>query len=140
VPTHSDEASSRLHVGRDLSGQAVVGNDNTAVWQQQWQPEATSAADVDQLRRSVAELFDLVDSQGSFHGRAVKEKLAELEEAVTAEQPNLATLEYVQGWFRRHLPQVSGAVRRLIVSPIVAKFIGAAGDDLVTEFHRRFSG
>ena len=67
------------------------------------------------------------------------EKLDELETAVTAETPELSTMEYVRDWVVKNAPKFAGAVTALVVNPIVGALVGAAGEALATEFKRRFS-
>ncbi len=69
---------------------------------------------------------------------AALEHIAELEEAVTAEKPDLTTMEYVKRWFVKNLPGLAGAVTSIVVHPIVGKLVEAAGDALAAEFRRRF--
>ena len=65
-------------------------------------------------------------------------KLDELESAVTAEQPELSTMEYVRDWFVKYAPKFAAAVTTLVVNPIVGALVGAAGETLAAEFRRRF--
>lgn len=64
--------------------------------------------------------------------------MEELKEAVTAEKPDLTTIEYVKGWFVKNLPDLAGAVTSVVVHPIVGKLVEAASDALAAEFRRRF--
>ena len=57
---------------------------------------------------------------------------------VNAEEPDLSVMEYVKGWFGKHLPQLAGAVASVVVHPVVGKVVGAAGDLAAAEFRRRF--
>ena len=66
------------------------------------------------------------------------EKLDELKAAVTADVPELSTMEYVRDWFVKHAPKFAGAVTALVVNPIVGALVGAAGDAVASEFKRRF--
>ena len=70
---------------------------------------------------------------------AAAEKLDELQAAVTAEKPELSTMEYVRDWFVKYAPKFAGAVTALVVNPIVGALVGAAGETLATEFNRRFT-
>jgi hypothetical protein len=70
---------------------------------------------------------------------AAAEKLDELQAAVTAEKPELSTMEYVRDWFLKYAPKFAGAVSALVVNPIVGALVGAAGETLAAEFKRRFS-
>ena len=67
------------------------------------------------------------------------DKLAELKAAVTAEKPELSTMEYVRDWFTKHAPKFAAAVTALVVNPVVGALVGAAGESLAAEFERRFS-
>jgi hypothetical protein len=69
---------------------------------------------------------------------AAAEKLDELQAAVTAEQPELSTMEYVRDWFVKHAPKFAGAVVALVVNPVVGALVGAGGELLASEFKRRF--
>ena len=71
---------------------------------------------------------------------AALERVDELEEAITAQEPDLPTMEYVKRWFVRNLPDLAGAVTSVVVHPIVGKLVEAAGDALAAEFRRRFGG
>jgi hypothetical protein len=64
------------------------------------------------------------------------ERLDELEEAVTAEEPDLTTVQYVKRWFLRKLPSMAGLVTALLVNPIVGKLVQSAGDAAVAELAR----
>ena len=64
--------------------------------------------------------------------------MAELQEAITATEPDLTVMEYAKSWFAKNLPQVAGTVASLVVHPIVGKLVGAAGDKLAADFRRRF--
>ncbi|WP_143532142.1 hypothetical protein [Saccharothrix sp. ALI-22-I] len=97
-------------------------------------PAEAAPADVAELRAQLDELRALIDSP---EGAA---KLDELEEALSGDEADVATVEHVDGWFRRKLPKFSAAVHRVVVGPIVAKLVEAGGDELVAEFTRRFGG
>jgi len=63
-----------------------------------------------------------------------------LEEAVTAQEPDLATVEYVKGWFVKNIPALAGTVTGVVLNPRVGKLVQAAGDTLAHEYKRRFGG
>ena len=69
---------------------------------------------------------------------AALERVAELEQAIVEEKPDLSTMEYVKKWFGKNLPGLAGAVTSVVVHPIVGKLVEAGGEALVSEFHRRF--
>jgi hypothetical protein len=105
--------------GSDVSGQVAVGEGITQVQTVGvGRPEMTEA-DLAALRRLLADL-------------------KAREEAITAEEPDLTTMEYVRGWFARHLPGLAGAVTGVLVDPVVGKMVEMAGDALAAEFRRRF--
>ena len=66
------------------------------------------------------------------------ERVDELQEAVTAKEPDLTTMEYVKNWFVKNLPSVAGSVVGLVVHPIVGKLVEAGGDALASTFRKRF--
>jgi hypothetical protein len=132
-----DRISGRIEVGGDLSGQVAIGKqiDQRQVVSRE-PPTAEELAVLDdrfrELERTVAEAAPPEERE-----RAL-EMVDELEAAVTAEEPDLTTMEYVRNWFAKHLPTAAGAVTGVIVNPIVGKLVAAGGDALVAEFKRRF--
>ena len=66
------------------------------------------------------------------------ERVDELQEAVTAKEPDLTTMEYVRNWFVKNLPSVAGSVVGLIVHPLVGKLVEVGGDALASTFRKRF--
>ncbi len=94
-----------------------------------------SSAELAQLRGAFAELATEVEAQAPPERRAAAvERVAELEQALLADEPDITTVQYVGRWFRSNLPQLAGAVASIVVNPIVGKLVGAAGDALVAEF------
>lgn len=96
---------------------------------------------------SEAELASLLQQFSTLRGEvladpdtpdAAAEKLDELEAAITAEKPELSTMEYVRDWFVKYAPKFAGAVTALVVNPVVGALVGAAGETLAAEFKRRF--
>lgn len=128
-----------IRVGRDAPGQIFVGHRVTGVMQQTTTGPMAPSPDGADLLTAIAGLRELVEAAGLDAGVTADAlaKLDELEEAVTAELPDLATMEHVQGWFRRRLPPLADAVRRFLVGPLVTGTLTAAGDDLAQEFTRR---
>jgi len=131
----------RATISGDVSGQVAVGK---GITQTQTigaaQPQVTEA-DWAELRQALADLKAKVAAEASPEKKdAALERVNELEEAITAEEPDLTTMEYVKRWFVKHLPGLAGAVTGVVVHPIVGKLVEAAGDALVAEFRRRFGG
>jgi hypothetical protein len=119
-----------VRIGGNVDGQVAVGDNNV----QHSHRGQDAPADVAELRAQLDELRALIDSP---EGSA---KLDELEEALSGDEVDVATVEHVDGWFRRKLPRFSAAVHRVVVGPTVAKLVEAGGDELVAEFTRRFGG
>lgn len=69
---------------------------------------------------------------------AALERVAELEEALSAPEPDLDAMSGVSAWFRKNLPSLAGAVTSVVVHPVVGKIVSAAGEAVASEFERRF--
>jgi hypothetical protein len=119
-------------------GQFAIGNGNTQIAVMA-PPSRTSPPDLESLRQELAALKQRISAEapGDRMDKAL-EKVIELEEAVTAEEPDLSTMEYVRGWFGKHLPNLAGAVHGVIMNPTVGRLVETAGDALANEFRRRF--
>jgi hypothetical protein len=129
--TISGPVSGQIAIGRGINQMHMIGLAR---------PEVTQA-DLTELRRVLADVKARLESDAVPEKKsAALERMAELEEAVTAKRPDLTTMEYVKRWFARNLPELAGAVTGVIVHPIVGKLVEAAGDGLVAEFRRRFDG
>jgi hypothetical protein len=129
-----------FHVGGDVTGQLAVGRDIAQYRNEVRSTGPVTGAELDELRAAFAALRARLDAETGAEADIARQKLDELAEAVTAEKPDLSTMEHVRGWFQRKLPALAGAVGRLVVSPVVTKLVAAAGDDLAAEFTRRFGG
>ncbi|HST49106.1 hypothetical protein [Jatrophihabitans sp.] len=102
--------------------------------------EHLSPAQVSELAELFAGLRSDVASGAPPAQRAeALSKVVELETAIAAEdKPDLVTMDYVRGWFSKHLPHLAGVVVSLIVHPLVGQLVTAAGESMVAEFHHRF--
>ncbi|WP_407562259.1 hypothetical protein [Streptomyces sp. 184] len=123
---------------RDVSGQVVTGRDNVVTRT----TGARNAAPVSQreleiLRAEFARIRGLVPDDEP-HAERARELLGELEEAATAPEPDLTTMDYVRRWFTRSLPALAGAVAGVVVHPVVGHLVEAAGGGLAEEFRQRF--
>jgi hypothetical protein len=129
----------RLVITGDVSGQVAVGEEITqAQTIGAHRPEVTKT-DLAEWRRMLAGLKAGVEAEAPPEKKdAALERVEELEEAITAREPDLATMEYVERWFVRHLPELAGRVTRVIVHPTVGRLVEAAGDALAAEFRHRF--
>jgi hypothetical protein len=133
----SGEVNIRGTVSNVSGGQVAIGQN----------VEQTSTSIVSGARPSQADIAALMEQFGTLRSEvladpetpdAAAEKLDELKSAVTAEEPELSTMEYVRDWFVKHAPTFAGAVTALVVNPIVGALVGAAGETLAAEFKRRF--
>ncbi len=64
------------------------------------------------------------------------ERVEELEEALTAEAPDLGTAHYIKRWFLKNLPTAAGLITGVLVNPIVGKLVQSAGDVAAAELAR----
>ncbi|HEX5727471.1 MAG TPA: hypothetical protein VFX98_18510 [Longimicrobiaceae bacterium] len=135
---HSGDRISATITG-NTSGQVAIGTDIRQEWNAAAGPVtpaelAALRAELEGLRARVAAAPDVGEEERA----KAQEKVRELEEAVTAPEPDLSTMEYVRNWFAKHLPTLAGAVTSVVVNPIVGKLVATAGDALSAEFQRRF--
>lgn len=129
--------NANISVGGDVSGQMAVGRQ---IEQQQIvSSEPITAEELAALSERFRQLKQVVaDGAPPEQRDAALERVDELEQAITADEPDLTTMEYVRNWFARHAPKLAGAVTGLVVNPIVGKVVAAAGEGLAAEFRRRF--
>jgi hypothetical protein len=127
-----------IHIGGNVTGQVVSGQGNVVNWQTIQASGSVTVDELDQLHAAFNELRTRLEVDTEECADSAQDKLDELEEAITGEQLDIPTMEYVHGWFRRKLPGFASAVGKLIINPIVGKLVATAGDDLVSEFAHRF--
>jgi hypothetical protein len=131
----------RATISGDISGQVAVGKGITQIQTIGAARPQVTEADMAELRQALADLKTKVAAEASPEQRdAALERVDELQEALTAEEPDLTTMEYVKRWFVKNLPGLAGAVTSVAVHPIVGKLMEAAGDALAAEFRHRFGG
>jgi len=142
IPKSEQDPSSdviRATISGDISGQVAVGKGITQVQSIGATRPQITEADLAKLRQILTDLQAKVAAEAPPEKKdAALERVKELEEALTAEEPDLTTMEYVKGWFVKNLPGLAGAVTSVVVHPIVGKLVEAAGDALAAEFRRRF--
>lgn len=118
-------------------GQVAVGKGITQS-QTHVAPEVT-AEDIAQLQQMFDELKIRIEQEvAPAEKEKAFERVDELREAVTAKEPDLTTVEYVNNWFGKNEPAVASSVFDLIVHPLVAKFVAAGGKALAATFRNRF--
>ena len=128
--TISGDVSGQVAVGKDIEQKQIIGA----------RPQVTEA-DLEAIRQMMADLRAQVAAQAPPDKKdPALERVNELEEAITAEEPDLTTVEYVKKWFAKHLPQLAGAVTSVVLNPIVGKVVEAAGEVAASEFRKRFGG
>lgn len=97
-----------------------------------------SEEEVAELLQAFSDLKAQVAASAPAEARdAALERVDELEEAVTADEPDVTTMEYVKRWFTRTLPDLAGSVTGLLVHPIVGKLVQMAGEGIAGEYERR---
>ena len=116
----------------------AVGKGIHQVISEQAQVQVTET-DLAAVRELFAKLKRQVEAQAPPEKKdSAMERVEELEESITAKEPDLTTMEYVRKWFGKHLPQLAGAVVGVLVDPVVGKVVEAAGDLAAGELKRRF--
>lgn len=135
-PRREDQA--HIQVG-DVRGQVAIGNTINQIQSITTSSLQVSAEELAALRTLFADVKTQIgQTVPTDQQEKALEKVTELEGAVTAETPDLTTMEYVKNWFGKNLPHLAGAVTGLVVNPIVGKLVEAAGESLAHEFKRRF--
>ncbi|MCW2916635.1 MAG: hypothetical protein JWN52_4703 [Actinomycetia bacterium] len=124
-----------IEVGGDVPGQIIVGHGNSVSGHA---PGSLTSTEFAQLKELIDQARQALSTQPDAQTPAGLAKLDDLEEAITGDEPDLATMEHVHGWFGRKVPRLSDMVGRIILSPIVSRVVTAAGDDMIAEFQRRF--
>lgn len=120
----------------NVPGQVVIGDDNTTIQRD----VAASATGPD--RKSLDEAFHQLrcrihESDSADAPRAL-DRVDELADAVSGDDPDITTMAYVRNWFRRNLPSLLGDVVAVIVHPAVGAAVKAAGTRIATEYDRHF--
>lgn len=100
---------------------------------------AASQAELDEVKQMLAQLLEQVKASAPPEKREEAiGQVKELEEAITAPQPDVDRMSGVKSWFMRNIPKLAGSVVSVIVNPIVGKVVEAAGEGLAGEIQRRF--
>ena len=152
--TRTDQApaiSSRAHeqerpgdtisatISGNISGQVAVGKNITQAQTIGAAKPAMTEADLAELRLVLADLLTRVEAEAPPEQKqAAVERVNELSEAITAQAPDLSTIEYVKRWFVKNLPGLAGTVTGVILHPIVGKLVEATGDAWAADFRRHF--
>ncbi len=140
---NSENTTGHVHVtfSGTNTGQFVAGHRNSVTWQQTAQHGPTTEADLATLHAAVEEIRGRLNAEqlDAATTAKAKDKLDELEEAVTATEPDLSTMEHVRNWFGKNLPRLAGLVAGIVIHPVVGQLAQSAGDAIAAEYYRRFT-
>src|SRR5215510_7878669 len=101
----------RATISGPVSGQVAVGSGITQTQKVTSGSAGVTNEDVLALRALIQNLEAQVAAAAPLDKRsAAIERVREMEEAITADVPDLTTLEYVRQWFGKHVPGVLGSV------------------------------
>jgi len=133
------ENKGNINVEGNVNGQFAIGNQITQTQFVQNNNAHITQADLQELHILIEDLKQKVTSTASpeIKDKAI-ERASELEEAITAQKPDLTTMEYVRNWFVKYLPPLAGTISALVVHPIVGKIVEVSGETIALEFKRRF--
>lgn len=125
-------------VSGDVHGQVAIGKEIRQSQAVGGPASRVSEEEVAELLQAFSDLKAQVAASAPAEARdAALERVGELEVAVTADKPDVTTMEYVKGWFTRTLPDLAGSVTGLLVHPIVGKLVQMAGEGIAGEYERR---
>jgi len=120
--TVSGPVQGQVGIGKDIHQTQSVGS----------MTQEVTEAEMAELRQAFADLRTEVAAGAPAESRdAALERVGELEEAVTAEEPDLTTAQYVKRWFSKNLPGVAGSVAGILIHPVVGKLVQGAGEAAV---------
>ncbi len=124
------------HIG-SVSGPVHTGKGDIII--EHWDARGVTAAEMETLRGLFGDLSARVAAEAPPElADEAQEQVKALEEAATAEKPDLSAMERVRDWFIENLPSVAGTVTSLLVNPILGKVVEATGDLAAGELRRRF--
>ena len=126
-----------IRVRGGVSGQIAAGN--KIVQKLERHDGGGTATDAD--RADLRELLDALRARVAAESppeqcTGALERVDELTDALTTEEPEIGTVRYVLGWFRKKAPALAGAVRDLILNPLVSRIVGAAGNVAAADFEQ----
>jgi hypothetical protein len=123
------------NVTGQVQGQVAVGKDIKQRQQAGSMSVELSEAELAQLRDAFADLEAQVAAAAPPEKKeAALDRVGELEQAITAEEPDLTTVQYVKQWFAKNLPAVAGTVVGVLVNPVVGKLVQGAGEAVAARF------
>ena len=132
---NTNRVGATVRINGDVTGQVAVGNDIRQNIEQFNRTEQVTDLELASLHALIADLRAQVEADAPVECReSALERIDELAEAVTGEEPEVGTARYVMSWFRKKVPALAGAVRTLILNPLVSRVVGAAGDVAAADF------
>ena len=124
-----------VKVGGNLTGQLAIGKRIRQSMEQFDRSDPVTAAERAQLTALVAALRERIETEAPADQQArALDRVDELADAVTDKKPELSTIKAALNWFRNKVPQMAGAVKELVLNPLVARIVGATGEVAAEEF------
>ncbi|MEM9267052.1 MAG: toll/interleukin-1 receptor domain-containing protein [Cyanobacteria bacterium P01_F01_bin.13] len=126
------------NISGNMSGNIAVGKNISQTQNIGTLPEVTSE-DKARLKQLLSTLTAQIEAEVPEERKeAALEHLEELEETITSDEPDLATMEYVVKWFKKKLPQLAVYVMGTLLNPVVGKVLEATGAVAPGELKQRF--
>ncbi len=101
-----------VNISGDVSGQIVVGSHNKVI--KSVTHSESPSAELEELRHLLIDLKNKIQTESSDDKKEnALERVNELEQAIFEKKPDRTTIEYVQNWFRKNLPNLAGAVTNI---------------------------
>lgn len=123
----------KISVGGDVTGELVIGKQNTVIHTNVTQALLTEA-ELSGLRKTIDSLKAEVATQAPPDKQAAAvQQLDQMHQAIKADKPELSKIEKVRDWFVKNVPTMAGAVTAMVVNPIVGRLVQIGGDALVAE-------
>jgi hypothetical protein len=115
----------QVAVGKDIRQRQAAGDMKIEI----------TEAELAELSQAFTDLKAEVEANAAPEQKeAAVERVNELEEAITAEEPDLTTVQYVKRWFVKNLPAVAGSVTGILIHPVVGKLVQSAGEAVAAQF------
>lgn len=141
-PQTATTGGSTFHIDLGDKAQNVVIGDNISnVHQAISQPPQVQVTETDlaAIRNLFKELKNQVAAQAPPDKKnSALERVEELQEAITAEEPDLETMVYIKKWFSKNTPPLARAVTGVLNNPMVGRVVEARGGPTAAELKRRF--
>jgi len=131
--SNSDQPRPTTNVSNNTGSNINVGENNSI------RITSGSGAGDTEVQRELNKLRARIQAEAPPETQsAALNRVAELEAAGTAVEPDKITMRLVWLWFSKHLPGLAGTVGSLILGPIGGRVVEAVGDGLTAEVNRYF--